>query len=312
MAPLCGLGRVARKGAFATLVALAVFLGCAHTGPVGQPTGDLTAQSLRSGGLADLGVVQENELAERRPPLVAALEHALAIRTDIPFVPASRAQAMMGDSTARLLLLSYELHGVPEAMWLARAADSLRETARYGILARVESDGIDYTRRDVPVSSAPDAPVTKMYVTERRAKVSVVIYHLLTRSVAYRGEFSGTSGSSVPDTLPRAPSPTPSGGMPPNDAQRRAMAGFRPAEPPSLASAAQDAFAQFVAELPGEAPRPPQPAARADTTAAVPPTPPATGTPAPADSITPAAGTPAHPDSTAPAPDTSPPDTTRH
>jgi hypothetical protein len=288
MARLCALGPAARKGAVAIAAATALALGCAHSPTVGTGTADFTAESLRSGGLADLGVVQANELAERRPPLVAALERTLAARPDIPFVPAARAQAMMGDSTARLLLLSYELHGVPEAKWLARACDSLQGKARYGILARVESNGIGYARREVPVSSAPDAPVTKVIVAQHQAKVAIIVYHLVSRSVAYRGEFSGESDASVPDTMPRPPSPTPSGNVPPGGAEHPAMERFT-AQPPSLASAVQDAFVQFVAELPGKAPPSAKPA-RPDTAAA--------------------AAAPARADTTASA--ASPPDTTRH
>src|SRR5881396_1365516 len=125
---------------------LAASAGCAHVADVRETDSGFTAEVLRAGGLVDLGVVQVNEIPQVRPPLIGALERVLAAtRSDIRLIPAARAQATFDDSTSRLLLLGYQMHGAPEAVWLARAADSLRGVARYGVLARVESDAIRYS-----------------------------------------------------------------------------------------------------------------------------------------------------------------------
>src|SRR5438128_1563182 len=84
---------------------LAAFGGCAHVADVREVESGFTAETLRAGGLVDLGVVQVNEVPQVRPPLIAALERVLAAtRKDVRVVPAARAEAAFDDSTLRLLL----------------------------------------------------------------------------------------------------------------------------------------------------------------------------------------------------------------
>jgi hypothetical protein len=220
-----------------------------------------TAEALRTGGLIDLGVVQVNEIVEVRPPLIAALERVLrATRPDIPLTGAARAHALMGDTTSRFLLLGYQLHGKPELDWLTRAADSLHAVARFGVLARVESDEVGYSKTEVPPSNpTPGLPEQRMNVVHRDARVSVVIYDLTTRASVFSGEYVGTTSAMEPDTLPRLPMtpaempavgaqtgpPSGSGPPPPGPGPRSS------AEPPPLAKAAEAAFLEWVRTLPG-------------------------------------------------------------
>jgi hypothetical protein len=267
--------RLAARAATATLAAALASLtaalslgpGCAATTKVAPPAPEFTAEALRTGGLVDLGVVQVNEIVSVRPPLIAALEKVLtATRPDIPFTNAARAQAMMGDSTTRLLLLGYELHGIPEQSWLARAADSLHAIARFGVLARVESDGVSYSKREVPSTSTSGDPYDKVTVTEREAKVAVVVFDLKTLASVFSGVYVGTSEAAMPDTMPR-PTMTPNE-MPPPNTQTNPLSppgstgppggpggpGWSAAEPPPLSKAVEGAFLEWVRTLPGSAP----------------------------------------------------------
>jgi hypothetical protein len=241
------------------VVLIAGWAGCAHVADVRESVTGFTAEALRAGGLVDLGVVQVNEIPQVRPPLIAALERVLAAtRSDIRLVPAARAQATFDDSTSRLLLLSYQMHGAPEAVWLARAADSLRGVARYGVLARVESDVIRHSVRDAP----PDDPTLRsrsgrILVAGRDTRVSVNVYDLGTRALVFGGTYRASAESAMADTLGIARVFDPSAGrssvvlapQPPPGSE-----GF--GDPPPLARAAEGAFLEFARSLPG-GPAPP-------------------------------------------------------
>src|SRR5262249_18059278 len=91
-----------------TLASATFFLagGCAGPEQTRTVAPDFTAESLRSGGLAVLGVVQVDEVPQVRPPLIDALERVLGVtRHDLRIIPAAKTQAVMGDSTTRFLLL---------------------------------------------------------------------------------------------------------------------------------------------------------------------------------------------------------------
>jgi len=192
--------------AVALLAVLAAFSGCAHVADIRVADAGFTAEALRAGGLVDLGVVQVNEIPQVRPPLIEALERVLAAtRSDIRLIPAARAQATFDDSTSRLLLLGYQMHGAPEAVWLARAADSLRGVARYGVLARVESDAIRYSMRDSPPTDPIHQSRTgRILVTGRDTRVSVNVYDLATRGLVFGGTYRASAESAAVDTLRRA------------------------------------------------------------------------------------------------------------
>ena len=236
---------------------LAAFAGCAHVSDVREVDSGFTADALRAGGLVDLGVVQVNEVPQVRPPLIEALERVLAAtRSDIRVVPAARAEAAFDDSTSRLLLLGYQMHGTPDAVWFARAADSLHGIARYGVLARVESDVIRHSVRDAPPTDPTlQSRSGRILVTGRDTRVSVNVYDLKTRGLVFGGTYRASAESAMVDTLGIARVLEPSSGrssvvvapQPPPGSE-----GY--GEPPPLARAAEGAFLEFARSLPGGPP----------------------------------------------------------
>jgi hypothetical protein len=169
--------------------------GGGHPRPAPPPTaavsGRIPGAELRQGGIAILGVVQVGEVDQVRPPLVAALDSVLASRRpEIPRFSQRQVRAAVDDSTARFLLLGYQLHGRVEDAWLARAADSLHDMARFGILARVRSTRVRHDDRDVPVT--PGSKETRpVHAAELEAHVTVHIYDLRARTLRASGEFVG-------------------------------------------------------------------------------------------------------------------------
>jgi len=228
--------------------------GCAHVADVRQVDPGFTAEALRAGGLANLGVVQVNEIPQVRPPLIAALERVLAAtRSDIPLVAAARAQATFDESTSRLLLLGYQMHGAPEAVWLARAADSLHGAARYGVLARVESAAIRYSVRDAP----PDlhSPSGRIMVTGRDTRVTVSVYDLPTRVLVFTGTYAAAAESAAADTVPVKTwlqGPREQAGITVAPQEPPSQQGYP--GPPPLAQALESAFVEFARSLPGGPP----------------------------------------------------------
>lgn len=181
----------------ASMAIAATLGGCGggHPRPAPPPTSAVSLRipgaELRQGGLAILGVVQVGEVDQVRPPLVAALDSVLAAeRPEIPRFTQRQVRAAVDDSTARFLLLGYQLHGRVEDHWLARAADSLHDMARFGILARVRSTRVRHDDRDVPVT--PGSKETRpVHATQLEAHVTVHIYDLRARTLRASGEFVG-------------------------------------------------------------------------------------------------------------------------
>lgn len=212
---------------------------------------EFTAETLRNGGLAILGVVQVDEVPQVRPPLIDALERVLgATRHDLRIVPAAKVDAAMGDSTTRFLLLGYQMHDRPDPDWFERATDSLRATARYGVLARVESDALRYSGQDV--ASLPYEQTPEVRVVGRDAKVEIHVYDLTTRAIVFHNTYSGSAEAAATDTIPRTPLPAS-----PGEVQ---VTTRRPPQPypesPPLAKALERAFLEFARELPGGPPPP--------------------------------------------------------
>lgn len=241
--------------------------GCAVESQLTQKASDFTADQLHAGGLAVLGVVQVDEVAQVRPALVDALEQVLTnARRDIPLVPAARTRSALPDSVERLFLLGYQMRGEPDQVWLTLVARAARTSARYGILARVEKAPIRYGARQV-LSGLPgdERRSEEVRVTGRDAHVSVRIYDLTTLAVVFSGKYVG-SNDAVPNFRPPAPDSTGAppriahvdpgvrvGGIPgPGDDPARL--GFP--DPPSTAKAAEASFLLMVHDLPG-APSPP-------------------------------------------------------
>ncbi len=259
------------RSALLLLAIFAAWSGCAHIPEVDQPDPGFGAEALRKGGVANIGVVQPDEVTQPPGPLTDALEKVLAIMcSDIPVIGAARAQATLDDSTARFLLLSYQMHGIPEAAWLARAADSLDGLARYAAFARVESNVLRYTNGPAPTPDvsrrAPKSdsmrvkPGMSVPLTLRDVTVWVHLYDLQTRRLAFSGSYFGSAVSAEPDTDPLPPQP-PGQPMPSvagkfgvvalDVAPKDRPSGFGYPTPPPLARALEAAYLEFVRSLPG-------------------------------------------------------------
>jgi len=270
----------ARVAALVAALGSALALGCASESTLLRQDPGFTAPSLKSGGLAVLGVVQVDEVAQARPPLVDALERVLAgARRDIPVVPAARVQAAVGDSVTRLLLLGYQLRGNPDSSWLARAAESARPLARYGMLARVRETRIRYGTREIPSSQATGMGEGSVRITGRDVQVEVTVYDLATRAAVYRAKFPGTYDAAPnfrpppadtlnADSLEVAARTRPGGGQSfrpptgsfgiPGPSDSPTDMGYP--EAPPVARAAEAAFLELARALPGGPP--PAPATR--------------------------------------------------
>jgi hypothetical protein len=238
-----------RKALLLALAALGA--GCAHVSDVRENDPGFTAEALKSGGLVVMGVVQVNEIPQVRPPLIAALEKVLtATRKDIPLVPATKAAAALDDSTARFLLLSFQMQGAPDPAWLNQAADRLAALGRYGVLARVESDKLRYAGRDAPPNDPGlQSPSGRIRVTGRDVRVLVQIYELKTRAKVFDAKYIGVAETAEPDTIPPALG-RPNAGT----GQAQPIEQEFP-RPPPLASALEPAFLEFARSLPGGPPQ---------------------------------------------------------
>ena len=269
----CPAGRRRLHGALAGLAVL-LLAGCAAESKLVDQSPEFTAERLQRGGLAVLGVVQVEEVAQVRAPLVDALERVLAsARRDIPLVPASRVGSAVPDSVERLFLLGYQMRGEPDERLFVAVAEAARGSARYGILARVESAPIRYGSRQITTGLPGDERrVNVVRVTGRDAHVSVRIYDLTTRALVFRGKYVGSSDAAPIVRPPASDSLNAGSGSP-----VRADPGVRPgretwipgpsddpslfgyADPPPTARAAEASFLLMARDLPGA---PPPPASR--------------------------------------------------
>lgn len=248
--------------------------GCATESKLLREDPGFSAESLRKGGLAVLGVVQVDEVVQARPPLIAALERVLTgARKDIPLVRADQVRAALPDPAMRLFLLGYQMRGDPDSLWLARAASAARPLARYGILARVEGTSIRYGTRNVPSSIATGEGGQDLRVTGRDVRVVATVYDLGTGAIVYRAKFIGGSDEAPNFRPPPADTLNPDS-LPPMQPQRGPSQTFRPGmtyptpgpsdspydlgypEAPSVARAAESAFLILARSLPG-GPAPP-------------------------------------------------------
>ncbi len=258
----------------AVLAAWAVATGCATESKLLREDPGFSAESLRKEGLAVLGVVQVDEVAQARPPLIAALERVLTgARKDIPLVRAEQVRAALPDSATRLFLLGYQMRGDPDSLWLARAVSAVRPLARYGILARVEATSIRYGTRNMPSSIATGEGGQDLRVTGRDVRVQATVYDLATGAIVYRGKFIGGADEAPTFRPPPADTLNPDS-LPPMQPARGPSQTFMPGinypipgpgdspydlgypEAPSVARAAEKAFLILARSLPG-GPAPP-------------------------------------------------------
>ena len=215
-------------------------------------------ESLRAGGVAVLGAVQVNEVDQVRPPLIATLDTVLTAKwSGVPLMRYARARAALDDSTARLLLLGYQMQGQAEPLWLGRAAHALADSARYGVLARVrkqyvwteerETDRLDKSYRGV-----------KLRVTVLESEVSIHLYDLKTRGLVFGADLTGYAERTAPsDSLPMPERPPIRDWSTPEDRAREPFEAPPELylEPPPVPWALAHAVAAFADSVVGSAPR---------------------------------------------------------
>lgn len=199
-------------GIAASLTLAAALAGCGggHPKPAPPPAGAVSVRipgsELRQGGIAIMGVVEVGEVDQVRPPLVAALDSVIAVkRPEIPRYSQRQVRNAVDDSTARFLLLGYQLHGLVEDAWLDRAADSLHDMARFGILARIVRTRVRHDDAEVPVR--PGSKETRtVRAAELDAHVQVHVYDLRARTLRASGEYLGIGEHRArPDSMPELP-----------------------------------------------------------------------------------------------------------
>src|SRR5512139_1875500 len=99
---------LAAAGLAAWAVVAALLAGCAAETEVLRADAAFTAPALTGGKLVVVGVVQKDEIAQVRPPLIARLEKVLATeRPDIPVVRSAEVGTALGAEPWRRLLNGY-------------------------------------------------------------------------------------------------------------------------------------------------------------------------------------------------------------
>ena len=242
--------------------ALAALAGCAAESKLLRVDSAFTADALAQGGLAVAGVVQKDEVAQVRPPLIAALEAALAEeRPDIPSLPAARVDEALGPDAWRRHLNAFQARGTLDSAATGALARAIGNRARFAVVARVLRDALrnsdrenvarDTTRFDVP---------RYVLVTGRDTRVDVQVYDLVSRALVYRAEHEGWSETARLARAPIRPDVTaPRGGVTVGMGPRAGPAPGMPDSlreewgypaPPPLAEAAEMAFRAFARGLP--------------------------------------------------------------
>lgn len=228
------------------LAALALIAGCSYMSDVKTSAPSLSADALRSGKVAIVGVVQVDEVPEVRPPLIAALERVLrSTRPDLTIVPAARVSPALDDSTERFLLLGYQMHGAADPAWLKRAGPEIRPMARYALLARVEAVKVRHSDR---IDVAPDTGGQGLQVTGRDVRVGVSLYDLENMELVFAGDYWGSKEEALGSRdAPLAEPEDSLGIVGVNDTTTYGV--YKKAAP--VAQAAEPAFLEFARSLPG-------------------------------------------------------------
>jgi len=165
-------------------------------------------ESLRAGGIAVLGAVQVNEVDQARPPLIAALDSVLPTRwAGVRVRPYRWTRHALDDSTARFLLLGYQIHGRAEPLWLARAAESLQDSVRYGVLARVRRTRERTVEHEADQADASGRPI-HVRATVVEGEISFHLYDLPRRELVFSVNLVGSATKEAPaDSLPKPERP---------------------------------------------------------------------------------------------------------
>jgi len=263
-------GSVLRKTLRALALALAVLAGnlsqsgCAHEEvKLLRADPGFTAEALRVGGVAVLGVTKVEEVAQVRKPLTQSLERILREeRGELPVIGAAWAESILGERPLRLLLNAYQAAGVLETDALEEVSAGLKGAARYAVLARVESDAVRYSTRDVsPADTGLYGVVSSVRITGRDARIAIQVYDLVERRLVSSAKYVSSAEStgvdprsriSADSRFPRTypPPDQPQGGITIGAGERREPQDEGYAEPPPLVRSVVEGFRNFARALP--------------------------------------------------------------
>jgi hypothetical protein len=225
--------------------------GCAAEHQVLVPGDSLSADTLRAGGLAVMGVTVVDEVEQVRPPLVAALERQLAEdRPDLPVRSANDVREALGLPRYRRILNAYQSSATISREDLADAGRALGRGARFAIVARVEKVGMRVYKNPVRRRSPYDdsgAPEESLLVS-RDVRIRVTLYDLAAARAAFAATYLSSSDNEYTDSLSAIHRPVfyepGRAGEPPLVSPEAAPL------PPELADAVVEGFRAFAADLP--------------------------------------------------------------
>ncbi|HYQ88240.1 MAG TPA: hypothetical protein VEU09_01275 [Candidatus Binatia bacterium] len=249
MGARCHRGAAARKRIRAcVLLVAALVLGCAPESEFGHLDSSVTAQDLRQGKIAVLGVVKFQEPDQVRPPLIAMLEKTFqAERRVVPLIPADSVRQILGAERDQRLLLGYEYQGTLDPNALGEISDSLRGTARFLLLARVERERTRNSTRGVTgADTARTRANFAMGITGRDARVSVHLYDLTRRTLVANARYDGSTENEKPMLAPIPPGGGAIDAGPAVSPEDQGYPGV-----PELALALEEPFRAFARALPG-------------------------------------------------------------
>ncbi|MEK7317101.1 MAG: hypothetical protein AAB011_13040 [Candidatus Eisenbacteria bacterium] len=189
---------------------VAIIPGCAAEHQSTPAADGLTADMLRSEGVALVGVTVVDEVEQIRPPLVEAMERSLQYwRPDIAVASAGRVRDQLGLPAYRRILAGFQQSGALTEPDREALSSALQNVARYLILARVEMDAMKVRGRGTFRSSNVTGTIGSIGVgvSSRNTKVRVILYDAAVgrtrRSAVYTGSSDFTPPAGMPAGRPR-------------------------------------------------------------------------------------------------------------
>lgn len=230
---------------------VAIITGCAAERQSTPAADGLTADMLRSEGVALVGVTVVDEVEQIRPPLVEAMERSLQYwRPDIAVTSAGRVRDQLGHPAYRGILTGFQQSGALTEPDREALSSALQNVARYLILARVEMDAMKVRGRGTFRSSNKTGTVGSVGVgvSSRNTRVRVILYDAAVGRTLRSAVYTSSSDFNPPAGMPAAR-------LRPDiilSQRREPETHFDPAPHlPTLVDALLEAFQAFARDLPG-------------------------------------------------------------
>ncbi len=228
-----------------------MFPGCAAELQSAPAADGLTADMLRSEGVALVGVTVVDEVEQIRPPLVEAMERSLLYwRPDIAVTSAGRVRDQLGLPAYRRILTGFQQSGALTESDRDAFSSALQNVARYLILARVEMDAMKVHGQGTFRSSNKSGTFGSIGVgvSSRNTKVRVILYDAAAGRTLRSAVYTSSSDFTPPAGMPAA-HPRPDVIL---SQRREPEPHFDPAPHlPTLVDALLEAFQAFAQDLPG-------------------------------------------------------------